>query len=142
MDDYISVKEAAVLLRVSERQVQKHAASGRVGSRTEGRRLFVLKVDVEKLAEEVGAHLREEPAKDGEMVVEQTGEFLNFIREQQSQISILSHRVGELEGQTKLLAAPDEVANIREENIRLKVENEQLRLSLAQRRPWYARVFR
>lgn len=123
--EYVSVKEAAGILRVSERQVQKHAASGRVQSRTEGRRLFVLREDVEKLAEEVGAHLRDEPAKEGELVFEQTGAFLDYIRGQEAKLTVLSHRVGELEAENRMM---------REENERLRVQQGRVE------RPWLARL--
>ncbi len=148
MDEYIPVKEAAAILRVSERQVQKHAASGRVQSRTEGRRLLLLREDVEKLAEELGSDHKKEPVMSAELVPD-TGEFMDFVRDLQHQLLVTTRRVGVLEGQLELRALPEDLESLREQVAELRVttriveeERDRLREELEQKqKAWWKRLF-
>ena len=140
--DYIAVDEARSILRVSARQVQRHAASGRVRSRRVGRRLEVHRADVEALADELGADERPAPVHEGELLAE-SGALLDYIREKDQQIMVLSRRVGELEGEARGRLLPADEANLRQElaeaQARIKaLEEENSRLHL----PWWKRLLR
>ncbi len=141
-DDYIHVDEARAILRVSARQVQRHAAKGRVRSRRVGRRLELHRVDIEALAEELGAEDRPAPIHEGELLAD-SGAMLDYLREKDQQILFLSRRVGELEGQAQSRLLPTDEALLRQElaeaQARTKtLEDENSRL----RRSWWTRLFR
>ncbi len=146
-DEYITVEAASKRLRVSPRQVQRHAANGRVESRHEGRRLLLLRADVERLAQELGADSRPEAPHEGEIVAE-TSPLLDYMRELNGQLLVMTRRVGELEGmlQHRLLPADEALlrqelteaqAKLRENEERIKaLEEENKRLQ----RPWWRRL--
>ncbi len=141
-EGYILVDEARSILRVTARQVQRHAASGRVRSRRVGRRLEVHRADVEALADELGADERPAPIHEGELLAE-SGAMLDYLREKDQQIMVLSRRVGELEGQARGRLLPADEANLRQElaeaQARIKaLEDEISRLHL----PWWKRLLR
>ncbi len=140
--DYITVDEARAMLRVTARQVQRHAAKGRVRSRRVGRRLEVHRADVEALAAQLGADDRPEPAQDGELLAD-AGAMLDYLREKDQQIMVLSRRVGELEGQAQNRLLPADEALLRQELAAaqaritdLEAENSRIH------RPWWKRLFR
>ncbi len=141
-DDYIPVDEARSILRVSARQVQRHAAKGRVRSRRVGRRLELHRADIEALAEELGAEDRPVPVHEGELLAD-SGAMLDYLREKDQQILFLSRRVGELEGQAQSRLLPtdeallrQELAEAQERTKTLEAENSRLR------RSWWRRLFR
>ena len=141
-EGYIPVDEARAILRVTARQVQRHAASGRVRSRRVGRRLEVHRADVEALADELGADERPAPVHEGELLAE-SGALLDYIREKDQQIMVLSRRVGELEGEARGRLLPADEANLRQElaeaQARIKaLEEENSRLH----QPWWKRLLR
>lgn len=146
-EEYISVEEARKVLRVSARQVQRHAAAGRVRSRQEGRRLLVHAGDVKRLAQELGAESRPTPAHEGELVPD-SGEFMAYVRDLQSQLLVMTRRVGELEGQLGSRLLPVDEAMLRQELVEaqrraqeLEEEAERLRTELEQaQRPWWRRL--
>jgi len=140
--DYIPVDEARSILRVTARQVQRHAAKGRVRSRRVGRRLELHRADVEALAEELGAEDRPAPIHEGELLAD-AGAMLDYLREKDQQILFLSRRVGELEGQSHNQLLPADEALLRQELAEaqartktLEAENNRLR------RSWWTRLFR
>lgn len=139
-EDYLSVEDARRVLRVSARQVQRHAASGRVRSRREGRRLLVHRDDVARLAQELGAVNRPAPAQEGEIVTE-VGPLMDYVRELNAQLLVMTRRVGELEGQLQHRLLPTDEARLRQEladaqaHIKaLEAENKRLQ------RPWWRRL--
>jgi hypothetical protein len=141
-NDYIHVDEARSILRVTARQVQRHAAKGRVRSRRVGRRLELHRADIEALAEELGAEDRPALVHEGELLAD-SGAMLDYLREKDQQILFLSRRVGELEGQAhnQLLPAGEallrqELAEAQARTKTLEAENSRLR------RSWWARLFR
>jgi len=141
-NDYIPVDEARSILRVTARQVQRHAASGRVRSRRVGRRLEVHRADVERLAVVLGAEDRPMPVHEGELLAD-SGAMLDYLREKDQTIMVLSRRVGELEGQAHNQLLPADEAILRQElaeaQARTKtLEDENSRL----RRSWWTRLFR
>ena len=147
-DGYIPVADAQKILRVSARQVQRHAASGKIRSKTEGRRLMLLEEDVERLAEELGSEHRKEPAVAAELVPD-SGDFMEYVRDLQAQLLVATRRVGELEGQLSMRLLPADEAVMREalaeERARAKLlaeENERLKAELSSaQKPWWQRLF-
>jgi len=97
-EGYISVQQAQDILRVSTRQVQYHAANGKLTSRKVGRRLEVLEEDVHHLAEELGAGKKPPPQPSVEMLPD-TGPLIDYIRDLTAQLNSASRRIGHLEGQ-------------------------------------------
>ncbi len=140
-DEEYTVAQAAEALRVTPRQVQRHAANGRVRSRHEGRRLLLHRGDVDALARELGAEHRPDPPQEGEIVAE-VGPVMDYVRELTGQLLMMSRRVGELEGQLQNRLLPADEANLRQElaayEARVKALEEELERA---RRPWWRRLF-
>ena len=139
-DEYITVEAARARLRVTARQVQRHAANGRVRSRHAGRKLLVHREDVEVLAQELGADTRPDPPQEGELVAE-VGPVMDYVRELTGQLLVMTRRVGELEGQLQHRLLPADEAMLRQElteaQARIKaLEEENKRLQ----RPWWRRL--
>jgi len=140
--DYIPVEEARIILRVTARQVQRHAAKGRVRSRRVGRRLEVHRDDVERLAEELGADDRPSPIHEGELLAD-SGAMLDYVREKDQTIMVLSRRVGELEGLAENRLLPADEALLRQElaeaQARIRILEEQ---NARLQRSWWQRFWR
>ncbi len=58
-EKYVTLQEAQEMLRHSQRQVQYDVSGGKIRSRKAGRRLMLLQEDVQRMADENGAHLKE-----------------------------------------------------------------------------------
>lgn len=147
------------MLRVSARQVQRHAATGRVRSRREGRRLLLHAADVATLAQELGATARPGIPQDGEIVTE-IGPVMELVRDLTGQLMVATRRVGELEGQLQHRLLPNDEANLRQQvteyeariaaleaqlayQQRLELEREAVRARELARsqRPWWRNLF-
>ena len=148
-DGYISVQQAQDILRVSARQVQYHAANGKLTSRKVGRRLEVLEEDVKRLAEELGSDRKAPPQPSVEMLPD-TGPLIDYIRDLTAQLNAASRAIGQLEGQLQSRLLPEDAEGIRQQlaeaEARAKVlEDESSRLREELRiatQPWYRRMFR
>ena len=146
-DEYLTVEQARRILRVTARQVQRHAASGRVRSRREGRRLFVHRDDVETLAQELGADNRPAPAHEGEIVAE-VGPLMDYVRELNAQLLMMTRRVGELEGLLQHRLLPADEALLREDltraQVRLRESQERIKALEEENKrlqqPWWRRL--
>lgn len=133
-DTYISMGEAAQILRVSYRHATRFA--NRVRSKRVGQRILFHKGDVEALSVELGTQYRPEIPKPAELVP--LGVMMETFNQQQQQIAMLSREVGRLEGLLEnhraMLANAQELrqklAAIEEERDLLRQENEQLRREL------------
>src|SRR5919202_411007 len=110
---YISVQEAQDILRVSARQVQYHAANGRIRSQKQGRRLLIHESDVQRLAEELGSDQKKDPQPTVEMLPD-TGPLIDYMREKDQQLLLLSRRIGELEGQLSQRLLPEDAESLRQ----------------------------
>ena len=140
-EEYIDVDTARQVLRISARQVQRHAANGRVRSRraADGRRLQLHRSDVEALAEELGADHRTDPAAEGELLAE-AGPLLDYVRELNGQLMVMSRRVGELEGQLQNRLLPTDEAMLRQQLVEAEARIKALEAELQARRPWWRRL--
>ena len=147
-DGYISVQQAQDILRVSARQVQYHAANGKLTSRKVGRRLEILEVDVFRLAEELGSDKKPPPQPAVEMLPD-TGPLIDYIRDLTAQLNSASRAIGQLEGQLQSRLLPEDAEGIRQQLAEaetraklLEEETDRLREELRQAtQPWYKKMF-
>jgi uncharacterized protein YdcH (DUF465 family) len=102
---YIPVEEAAEILKMSPRMVNKYGNDGRIVVRKAGRRVLYLRTDVEALAEELAVDLRP-PPKEPRTDLVPAGEMLEYIRDR-------DRRNEELQNQ--IVAAAAEISRLRTE---------------------------
>ncbi len=138
---YIGVIEAAEILRMTERQVNRYGHEGKLQTRKAGRRVLYLKTDVEALATELDVNNR--PAqKSQSTALVPAGEMLEYIRERDRKLE---------EVQQQLINAAVEVTRLRtqlEQQKQLSENQEGLQLRIMEleqalaraRAPWYKRV--
>ena len=145
---YITVQEAQDILHVSARQVQYHAANERIRSKKQGRRLLVHEGDVLQLAEELGSDLKKDPQPSVEMVHDQ-GPLIDYMREKDQQLLLMSRRIGELESLLQQRLLPEDEQGLRERLMEAEMrarllEEELTRLretSQAPQESWWKRIF-
>ncbi len=145
---YITVQEAQDILHVSARQVQYHAANERIRSKKQGRRLLVHEGDVLQLAEELGSDLKKDPQPSVEMVHDQ-GPLIDYMREKDQQLLLMSRRIGELEGLLQQRLLPEDEQGLRERlmeaEMRARLLEEELKrlreTSQPLQEPWWKRIF-
>ena len=89
-EDYIPGPEAAELLQVSERTVQRYATGNnrRIRSRkyTGSKKLFYLREDVERLADELGVARTAETISRPKAQMMPAGEMLSYLRERDQEL--------------------------------------------------------
>lgn len=89
-NDYISGQEAADILQVSERTVQRYATGSdrRIRSRkyTGSKKLYYLRSDVEALASELGLARTAETVSRPKAEMMPAGEMLNYLRERDQEL--------------------------------------------------------
>ena len=89
-EDYISGQEAADLLQVSERTVQRYAtgANRRIRSRkyTGSKKLFYHRADVEALADDLGVARTVETVSRPKVQMMPAGEMLSYLRERDQEL--------------------------------------------------------
>lgn len=88
--DYIPGQEAADILQVSERTVQRYATGSnrRIRSRkyTGSKKLYYLRSDVEALADELGLARSAETVSRPKVEMMPAGEMLNYLRERDQEL--------------------------------------------------------
>ncbi len=148
-EKYVALQEAQEILRHSQRQVQYYVSGGKIRSRKAGRRLMLLQEDVQRMADENGAHLKEPPKPTVEMLPD-TGPLIDYLREKDSQIVHMARRIGELEAQLEQRLIPEDASVLREElavakyRIQELERQAQVQEQIAQaeeRQPWWKRLF-
>ena len=141
-EDYITVEDAASILRVTTRQVNRYGKGNPPKIRTQraGKRLLYHAGDVDALADELGAvRSVAPPAAKAELVP--LGEMLQYQREReqdharhvndlQGQLQQAARRVGELEAQLAPRPLMEDHTAIRAERDALAAENERIRAEL------------
>ncbi len=141
-EDYIEVDEAAQILRITPRQVNRYGNDGRIRTKRAGRRVFYLRTDVEALAEELDVDHRPSP-KSPKAELVPVGEMLEYLRDR-------DQKVDELQG--KLVAAAAEVGRLTgiiEQQKQLMEDRDNLLQRITQleaqlvdaQRPWYKKWF-
>ncbi len=134
-EQYISVEEAADILKVSTRMVNKYGHEEKIQTRKAGKRILYLRSDVEALAEELGVDMRPAP-REPKMDLVPAGEMLEYLRERDNRNEQL---------QAQLVAAAAEIGALRERLEQQKVlteDNTALRERIAYlERPWWKRLF-
>ena len=147
-DEYIPVEEVAAMLGVKIRQAARYGE--RVRTKMVGRRMIYHRGDVQAIADERAAqqaaatrgepykaHVSSQPRAD----IVPASELLNMVSDLQNKLLVMSHRVGELEGQLQQRLLPDEAAHLRETLAALEAERDTLRAELERmRRPWWKRL--
>lgn len=143
---YISVEEAADLLRVSTRQAHRYGEQehgGRLRTRKAGRRTLFHKGDVEALATELGVEYK--PTERPKADIVPAGEMLHYIRERDQQLSDVQGQlnramleVGRLQGQLEQRLLPEDADVLRQKAVAAEQERDALRHQL-ERMPWWAR---
>ncbi|MDQ5852144.1 MAG: helix-turn-helix domain-containing protein [Chloroflexota bacterium] len=104
-DDYITVQEAAAILKLSTRMVNKYGHEGKLQTRKAGKRLLYRRADVQALAEELAVDVTLPPAPPPPMDLVPAGEMLQHIKERDARIDELH---------TQLVAAAVEIGTLRE----------------------------
>ncbi len=81
--------------------------------------------DVERLAEENGADLRKPPQPTVEMLPD-TGPLIDYLREKDNQIMLLSRRIGELENQLGQRLLPEDAEELRQQLLESQIRSQHL----------------
>ncbi len=136
---HMTIAEAADVLHVGIRQVHNHISAGRIRSRKQGRRRFLVAADVHRLAEELDAAHRELQRTSPN---EQPREYLPAnVDHLQVELTRALVYTGQLEEQLKTRMAPEEVDELRrrlaEAEGRTKALEEQIAFY---RKPWWRRA--
>ncbi len=97
-DEYITVEEAASLLRVSIRQANRYGSGDnpRIRTRKAGKRILYHRGDVEALANDLGVAYKP-IAKQQPVELLPPGDVLNLVRDLQERLMLTTRRIGELE---------------------------------------------
>jgi len=119
---YISVEEAADLLRVSTRQAHRYGEQehgGRLRTRKAGRRTLFHRGDVEALATELGVEYKPPERTKTELVP--ASDMLHYLRERDQQLSDVQQQlnramleVGRLQGQLEQHLLPEDAETLRQ----------------------------
>lgn len=143
---YISVEEAADLLRVSTRQAHRYGEQehgGRLRTRKAGRRTLFHKGDVEALAIELGVEYKPPERSKTELVP--AGDMLQYIRERDQQLSDVQGQlnramleVGRLQGQLEQRLLPEDADTLRHKVAAAEAERDALQQRM-ERMPRWAR---
>ena len=104
-DDYITVQEAAMMLKLSTRMVNKYGHEGKLQTRKAGKRLLYRRAGVQALAEELAVDVTLPPAPPPPMDLVPAGEMLQHIKARDARIDELH---------TQLVAAAVEIGTLRE----------------------------
>jgi hypothetical protein len=147
-DEWITVEEAAGILRVVPRQVNRYGNEKRIRIKRTGRRVFYHRADVTQLAEELGAARRPAPPPKTELVP--AGVMLDYLRERDQQLANTEHQLAAVLAQ--LAAAqqdlgrrmlPEDEQKLRSQLIEVAAERDQIRSQFEALRneinPWYRR---
>jgi len=141
-DAYLTVEEAAALLGVVPRQVNRYGATGRLRTKRAGRRVLYFRQEVLDLAEEIGANHRLPPPPKQEIMP--VGEMLNYLRErdrqlaeQQQQIAALLTHLAEAQAELGRRILPQDEHQLRTDLASVTVERDALRRQIEALRPWY-----
>ena len=142
--DYITVDEAAAILRLTHRQVNRYGSDGRIGTRKVGRRVLYLRTDVEALAEELDVENRPAP-KQAKAELIPMGDMLEYLRERDQRIEELQRQV--LAAAVELTRAQSQLEQqkqLAEDRDVLLKRIAELETQQAQKRPrwgWVKRLF-
>lgn len=101
-DEWMTAREAAKLLKVTDRMIGHYAASGKLQVRREGRRVWYFSEDVQKLASELHTDLR--PAQINRQDVNEG--MVRYIQERQQTDQEIIDRLGRIEAQIIQTAQP------------------------------------
>ncbi len=145
--DWIGGAEAALILKLSPRMVQRYAVEHqRLESRKVGHKRLYRRADVIRLAAELGSEDRPQLPVPAELVP--IGELGGIIERQAAQIAQLSHELGRTQGRLEAMQQALEAAERRavyaEEQVKLlmapKDEPDPEPPAEPDRRPWWRRL--
>ncbi len=128
--DYIAAQEAAEILRLSRRQVNRYGHDGRIRTMHLGRRVLYHRADCEALATELDVAGRPKPSHQMKVEVIEPGEALEYIAELTDKLNQAYRRIGQLEStvqsQQRLLGDTEAMQRRAEtaEQARLDLEQE------------------
>jgi hypothetical protein len=125
-DVFIPVEEAAALLKMTPRNVNRYGHEGKIATKKVGKRVLYSRVDVELLAEELNVELRAELPVTSKAELMPVGEMLQYVRERDQQLKEL---------QAQLVAAAAEIGRLQE-----RVAQHQCLLEM-QQVSWWERLF-
>ncbi len=145
-DEYITVEDAADILRVVPRQVNRYGngPDARLRTRKAGRRVLYHRGDVETLADDLGVINKPRAPRPTAADLIPAGEVLQQWREReqehdrrvddlQAQLNAAARRIGELEAQLQSRLAPEQERALRDELAAYKTQ-------LSGGRPWWKRL--
>ena len=92
-EQWLTAAEAALILRVSIRQVHRCGNTGDLITRGEGRRVFFYRRSVEELAKERGIDIQPEVSQTASDDIMPFSDFLNSLRERDIQLEALHKRL-------------------------------------------------
>jgi hypothetical protein len=95
MSEWMTAREAAKVLKVTDRMIGHYAAQGKLQIRREGRRVWYFSEDVQKLASELHTDLR--PAQISRQDVNEG--LVRYIQERQQADQEIIDRLGRIEAQ-------------------------------------------
>jgi chromosome segregation ATPase len=134
-DEYMTVEDAAAMLRVSIRTIHRNGEVGKVRTVNMGRRTMFHRGDIERLAEEMDATKRPErsqgpPPSRSELVP--ASELLERVWELQQRLEQAAITIGRLQGQLEQRLLPDDERNLQRRLIQAESERDHLRERLEQ----------
>jgi hypothetical protein len=145
-EEYITVEDAADILRVVPRQVNRYGngPDARLRTRKAGRRVLYHRGDVETLADDLGVVNKPQtprtPASElvpqGKVLEEwrlREREHQEQINELHAKLNAAAHRIGELEAQLQHRLSPEQERALRDELAAYKTQ-------LSGGRPWWKRL--
>jgi excisionase family DNA binding protein len=110
--EYISIDQAAERLRVSVRQVHNHISAGRIRSRKQGRRRYLVAEDVYRLADELDTDNRE--VHSSSAIVPADEQLPSGVQYLQTELTKVYSYAGQLEEQLKTRITHEEATALRE----------------------------
>jgi hypothetical protein len=143
-EEWLPVEEAAAILHVTVRQVNRYGQGDepKLRTRKAGQRTLYYRHDVEQFARERGAEYvpETEPKQPGAELMP-PGEMFDLIREMQDRLMAASRRVGELEGLLQMRLLPEDAEELRRRLAVAEAERDVLKREVEQRRkPWWKRL--
>ena len=159
-DEWLTVEDAAVVLRLTPRQVNRYGSGDEPRLRTKrvSRRVLYHRQDVEELADELNVVLKPRVAQPSRAEMVPVGDMLDYIRDRDNQLAQLQgqlNRAAQENGRLSTLvdvqarqledaeAARQRLEDAEKRAVAAEAERDQLRTELERRgRGWLRRIFR
>lgn len=139
-EEYITVEDAAEILRLSVRMVNRYGngPNPRLRTRRAGTRVLYHRGDVDALANDMNARFKPRPRQPKAELLP-PGEVLAYIRERdqqladaQNQLTRAMHEIGRLQGMLEQRLLPDDERNLRQALATVEQQRDELRQALEQ----------